>query len=358
LTEKGKIMATGNKGFAAGLAGSAPATQQGSRLPPRTGILSVRENRLAEMASGSAITRVQELVDPAKCRIWDGHNRDYQDLNEKNCADLIESFKAQGKQEVPAIVRRIAGQGPEIYEVICGARRHWSVSWMRSHNYPDFRFLVEPRELTDEEAFRIADLENRSRRDLSDYERAYDYARAIERYYDGSQQVMADRLEVTKSWLSRYLELAKLPDVILSSFGSPHVLGISHSAKLAPILRKDPAQLLILEEARKITEEQNARHANGQVFLPPAAVVQKLLSKFNSDVKRPKAVAHQEFVARSPDGHIIARGEKMARGGRMSIVIPTPARFDRRELLSAIDEVLDSLAPVDTTKERINNPME
>lgn len=350
-------MAIGNKGFAAGLAGSGPAAQQGARLPPRTGILSVRENRLAEIASGSAITRVQELVDPAKCRIWDGHNRDYQDLNEKNCADLIESFKAQGRQEVPAIVRRISGNGPEMYEVICGARRHWSVTWMRSHNYPDFRFLVEPRELTDEEAFRIADLENRSRRDLSDYERASDYARAIERYYAGSQQVMADRLEVTKSWLSRYLELAKLPSDILASFGSPHVLGISHSAKLAPILKKGPTQLLLIEEAKRITDEQKARHANGQAFLPPAAVVQRLLGKFKSDIKRPKVAASQEFVARSLDGHIIARGEKAARGGRMSIVIPTPARFDRRQLLSAVDEILESLAPVNAEPEQINDPM-
>ena len=82
---------------------------------------------------------------------------------------------------------------------------------MRAHDQPDFRFLVEPRELTDEEAFRLADLENRSRRDLSDYERANDYARAVERYYGGSQQQMAERLEVSKSWLSRYLELAQLP---------------------------------------------------------------------------------------------------------------------------------------------------
>ena len=96
---------------------------------------------------------------------------------------------------------------------------------------PEFRFLIEPRELSDEEAFRLADLENRSRKDLSDYERAIDYARAIERYYDGSQQRMAERLEVSKSWLSRYLELARLPPEVIAAFGSPHVIGISHAAR-------------------------------------------------------------------------------------------------------------------------------
>src|SRR3546814_8245765 len=68
------------------------------------------------------------------------------------------------------------------FEVICGARRHWSISWLRSHNYPDFRFLVDIRELSDEEAFRIADIENRAREDLSDLERARDYLRALDAY--------------------------------------------------------------------------------------------------------------------------------------------------------------------------------
>ena len=101
-----------------------------------------------------------------------GHNRDYAALNEETCADLIESFKAEGRQNFPAIVRRVEDDPEHDWEVICGARRHWTVSWMRAHHQPDFKFLIEPRELTDEEAFRLADLENRSRRDLSDYERA------------------------------------------------------------------------------------------------------------------------------------------------------------------------------------------
>jgi len=33
-----------------------------------------------------------------------------------------------------------------------------------THDYPDFRFLVEPREMSDEQAFRVADLGNRSRK--------------------------------------------------------------------------------------------------------------------------------------------------------------------------------------------------
>ena len=87
---------------------------------------------------------------------------------------------AQGRPGVPghrpaACAERRARR---INEVICGARRHWTITWLRANNYPRFRYLIEERELTDEEAFRLADIENRDREDISDYERAVDYVEA------------------------------------------------------------------------------------------------------------------------------------------------------------------------------------
>ena len=69
-----------------------------------------------------------QLVDPARCRMWARHNRDYDLLDEASCADLLESLRAQGEQEFPAIVRRVEDDPAFDYEVICGARRHWAVS--------------------------------------------------------------------------------------------------------------------------------------------------------------------------------------------------------------------------------------
>ncbi len=166
------------------------------------------------------------------------------------------SLKGQGRREVPAIVRRVAGDPQHRFEVICGTRRHWSVNWLRAHDYPNFAFLVEPRELTDEEAFRLADLENRSRKDLADYERPRDYERAVERYYDGNQQRMADRLEVTKSWMSRNPELARLPAEVVACFQSPHVIGISHAARLAPLLDSPRGRTKLLAEAGALAAEK------------------------------------------------------------------------------------------------------
>lgn len=254
-------MSSKNRGFAAGLVGAVETAEQPRGVADRAGerlgvgALAGRNNRLAELASGALVSRAQELVDPGRCRMWSEHNRDYGALTETSCADLIESLKAQGKQEVPAIVRRVHGESAHDFEVICGARRHWSVSWLRSHNYPDFRFLVEVRELTDEEAFRISDLENRARADLTDLERARDYLRALEKHYDGRQKSMAQRLNVTESWLSRYLDLARLPSALLGAFPNPQDLKIKHVTLLKPLLKPEDRRQRVLDEAQRIADD-------------------------------------------------------------------------------------------------------
>lgn len=336
-------MAQGNRGFAQGLTGAVPPPASGARLPPRTGILGARDNRLAELAAGNSVSRIHELVDPACCRIWEGHNRDYAALNDDNCGDLIESFKAQGRQEVPAIVRRVHGDPMHNFEVICGARRHWAVSWMRAHDHREFKFLIEPRELTDEEAFRIADLENRSRRDLSDYERARDYAGAIDRYYGGSQQRMAERLEVSKSWLSRYLELAKLPAEIVSSFGSPHVIGISHGATLAPLLRSPEQRERVLVEARLVAAEQKVLLEKGGSTILPATVIRRLVGAARAPASVQQSIRGKEHVVRAADGAVLARGQKASRGGAVTISLPAPAKYERTVVLGAVEEILDRI---------------
>lgn len=335
LFYKGDPMSHGNKGFAdlvSGAGGKTPVR----RLPPRTGVLGSRENRLAELSEGGIATRVHESVDPATCRLWEGHNRDYAALSEEGCADLIASLRGQGRQEVPAIVRRVHGDPQHRFEVICGARRHWSVSWLRAHDYPNFAFLVEPRELTDEEAFRLADLENRSRKDLSDYERARDYERAIERYYDGNQQRMADRLEVTKSWMSRYLELARLPAEIVACFQSPHVIGISHAASLAPLLANPRSRSRVLAEAAALLMEKQA----GGIDPAPARVVGRLVGASAEPV--PSANKEHNAVLRDKEGKILLRVRFGSRGD-IGFTVPGSRLGDSEQVIDAISRQLSEL---------------
>ena len=311
-------MSQGNKGLAGQIASEGAVDLPSNRRPPRAGILRGRENGLSNIASGALVTRVHEAVDPASCKVWDGHNRDYAALNEDVCRDLLDSLRAQGCQEVPAIVRRVFDDVQFQFEVICGARRHWSISWLRAHDYPDFRFIVEPRELTDEQAFRIADLENRSRQDLSDFERATDYARAIEKYYGGSQQRMVDRLKVSKSWLSRYLELARLPRDIIDCFSSPHVIGITHAAALAPLLRHPKDRASLVARAVNLTTERRSRAEAGPEILTPAQVVARL-TRVDAVGRSRRGSRHHELL--DEQGSVVCIAEE-ASGGDLVIKIP------------------------------------
>lgn len=254
-----------------GLDGQAAATedQGGARFLRRANVLA---------DAGEREEKVLRWVDPAQCVMWIRHNRAYDLLTEASCADLIASIKAQGRQEFPAIVRRLpAGQGAD-YEVICGARRHFAVSWLRSHNYPQFRYLVDVRDLTDEEAFRLSDIENRDREDISDYERARDYALALETYYGGLQKAMAERLEVSEAWLSRYLQLARLPDGLVAAFASVREVKELHARALKPLLANPKARERVLMAAAVIAAEQAAAREGQGAMISAAQVTTRLKS--------------------------------------------------------------------------------
>ncbi|WP_370285393.1 ParB/RepB/Spo0J family partition protein [Pseudooceanicola nanhaiensis] len=270
-----------------------------------------RSNTMAEQAGGQRQEKVLRLVDPATCVMWERHNRAYELLTEENCRDLIDGILSQGQQEFPAIVRRLrpahSGGGPE-FEVICGARRHFAISWLRANNYPKFQYLVEERELTDEEAFRLADIENRDREDISDYERACDYAKALGHYYDGRQSVMAERLKVQEQWLSRFLDMAKLEPRVVAAFPSLHAVKELHSRTLKPLMKTDAGRAAILAEADVIAAEQ-AKARDGQGALVPAA---KVVARLKTVAQPPKTRAAVDKVYRR---HPEERGVQMRRKG-------------------------------------------
>ncbi len=235
-----------------------------------------RSTAISERMSGELEEKTLRWIDPARARMWERHNRDYALLNEENCRDLIDGIRAQGQQEFPAIVRRI-DDGDHEFEVICGARRHFAVSWLRAHNYAQFKYLVEVRDISDEEAFRLADIENRDREDISDYERAIDYADAVARYYGGKQKAMAERLEVSQPWLSRYLQLAKLPDVIVKAFPNIREIRERNARELKPLLADAATAKAVLEEASAIGREQTAARKGRGGYVDAATVMRRLV---------------------------------------------------------------------------------
>jgi len=265
-----------------------------------------RSTTIGDRLSGGLEEKTLHWVDPADCRMWAGHNRAYGLLNADNCRDLIDGIRAQGRQEFPAVVRRAPGADGTSYEVICGARRHFAVSWLRANAYPQFKYLIEVRDLTDEEAFRLADIENRDREDISDFERARDYAHAVEAYYGGRQKTMAERLEVSEAWLSRYLQMARLPEAVIAAYASIRDIREVHARHLKPLLADDAARDRVLDAAARIAAQQVAAR-DGQGVPMNGAQVTAALRAAGSGGKSAPTVADKVYRRSAGESGIRAR---------------------------------------------------
>lgn len=262
-------------------AGDTPPPPPAARERIRGGTtLLGRESAIARVASGEVRQVTQLLLDPSRVRVWPGNARSYEHLSEERCRDLIDSIIAEGGQKVPAIVRRVEGDPDHDYEVIVGTRRHWAIGWLRANSYPDMQFVAQVAVLDDEAAFRIADIENRARKDVSDFERARNYADALKTHYGNHLTRMAERLRVSKGWLSKMLKVASIPDSVVAAFASPADIQLKPGYALAQAL--DPHEKAIVQAAKAIARKQAALRDSNAPSLPAADVLKQLLDATRS----------------------------------------------------------------------------
>ena len=334
--------------LAALLADEAPATDEAPspaparEVPPeraRVTTLLGRESALARVASGEVRQITQLLLDPARVRIWPGNARTYAHLSEENCRELIDSIIAEGGQKVPAVVRRIEGDPEHEFEVIAGTRRHWSISWLRSHSYPDMQFVVQVAQLDDEAAFRLADLENRARADVSDLERARNYLDALKAHYGNHQTRMAERLKLSKGWLSKMLKVATIPDAIIAAFASPADVQLKPAYALARALDEKDTAKAITAMARQVSKEQAARREAGDLPYPAADVLRRLLDapKMLSGEDRPGPYRYATKYGRT------ALTVQSANRQGVTIRLHAGSGADTDELVTALRDALTHL---------------
>jgi ParB family transcriptional regulator, chromosome partitioning protein len=245
--------------------------------------LLTRSNSLERIASGELKQVTQIRVDPLRCRIWEGNGRNYAALNLERCQDLIDSMIAEGGQKVPALVRKLKNDPNHEYEVIYGTRRHWSTAWLRANNYPDFMFLAEVRDVDNEAAFRLADLENRTRLDITEYERARNYAMALPLHYEGKQSKMAERLKISKALLSKMVAFARINEEILAAFSSVGEISLRQGYALAQAMSDEASSKQARLEALRIAEENVARLQAGQGAIPTLAVLTRIQKAASGD---------------------------------------------------------------------------
>jgi len=334
-----------NRSILANLVSDAPVIETpraaaSEAAPARVGD---RLSALARVTSGEYAEKTFRLVDPARCRMWARHNRAYALLTVDSCADLLDSLRAQGAQEFPAVVRRVEGDPDHDWEVICGARRHWSVSHLRNVEHREIKFLIDERELTDEQAFRISDLENRARQDISDYERAVDYRDAVQTFYGGVANRMAERLEVSKNWLSRFLDLAKLPAEVVQAFGDVRHLRENHARELKPFLTEAASRERVLGAARDLAARQAGRLTAGEALIEAPKVVAALKAAASADPKAGAAAPAATTVRNAAGAALFTLKPKA--GGRVVLEIVLGSAGTNGDFLAAFEQELARLRP-------------
>lgn len=297
-----------------------------------------RETALARVSSGEVRQVTQLLLDPARVRIWPGNARLQAALNEDNCRDLIDSIIAEGGQRVPAVVRRLEGDPTHEYELIAGTRRHFAISWLRAHAYPDMQLLAQVQNLDDEAAFRLADLENRARKDISDIERARNYAAALESHYAGHLTRMAERLRVSKGWLSKMLKVARLPDAVIGAFASLFDIPLKPAYALAQLMDNERKAAAIMRTATRLQALQQERRQQGLPPLSGADVLRQLTTASTPDNSK----QDEPLVVTSQLGRPLLSLQSYNRQGA-TLRLHAASGASEDELLAAIRAVLASL---------------
>lgn len=279
------------------------------------------------------------LLKPGKVKMWPLADRDKEQLNKNDCADLIESMCAVG-QVIPCIGRPVQRSKAEV-ELIVGARRLFSAQTI-ARNDEDFRLLAYVKPIDDLSAFKIMDAENRVREDITDWARARSYQHAIESHQFNGREHLATQLGMPTAKLSKLLAFFDLPDDIGDAF--PH----------KPAFRANWAYEL-LRGYRKLEKKKSAREA---VFKKAAALRARQLDKTGKSPPEPEEV--YKALLRDIERHIVEqtkaqekpsivgysqqyKGFKLSvsNKGRMSFVFDNVLNQDRlAEVANALEDIL------------------
>jgi ParB family transcriptional regulator, chromosome partitioning protein len=296
--------------------------------------LSRLDERLTSFADGRIDCRAPMLIRPGECVVWDGNPRDQPGLNPDSCRSLIESIAAEGGNRIPVLVRLNPDASEQPYQLLVGSRRRFAIDWLNHNGRPELRLNALVVELSDEEAFRLADIENRERADICELDRARSYQQAVDRFYGGVQSRMAEALGLSNSQLSRLLALAQLPEQVIQAFARKEELKVRYSELLTPLLRRDQQRADIMAEARIIADEQQAGAVGDGSMLPPATVLSRLRQ---AAVRRPKEMG---------DIAILAGGDQIGRArvvkGSVVVDVSITSDTDLDALFVALRETISA----------------
>lgn len=218
------------------------------------------KDRLKEFEDATVV----EFLDPKQVRASRFANRHELSFGGADFEGLKAEIASAGRNVQPIKVRRLksAGEGaPTQYEIAFGHRRHRACLEL---GLP-VAAIVE--DLSDAQLFAEMDRENRERANLSPWEQGLMYKRALDAGLFPSLRKLASAVGVQVGNASTAVQLASLPDEVVTAFDSPLVLQHRWSAQIHAALERDRQG--VLERAREL--------AGLSPRLPGKDVLQRLL---------------------------------------------------------------------------------
>jgi ParB family chromosome partitioning protein len=141
---------------------------------------------------------------------------------------------------------------------------------------------------------------------------------------------------VTESWLSRYLDLARLPAELMAAFALPQDLRIKHVTAIKPLLKPEDRRQRVFTEATRLAEAQ----ANRGMPMPVPEVIRALALAADP----PRGQVPQEVRKAGNDrvrrGKPLLKVEAVDRKGLKLILLPH-AGGTRAEAEAALKALLD-----------------
>jgi ParB/RepB/Spo0J family partition protein len=299
-------------------------------------------------------TMVLEL-DPGICRRWRYYDRFEEWFSYENCQDLIDDMRLR-EQEIPGIVRKLENdlEGYE-YEVVFGGRRHFSAEYITEHDGQVKPFKAILRDISDQEAARLMDLENRKRADISDFERCVSYRQqlgktpgyepifktlnelraAIESDKGDSEAVKGKQL--TKAGLSQMVTAAELNeiDVLINLFRGRRIhIPWSHAYNVMMLWNseEDGVREAIVDTANRISKDASRK--------TPEQILKELLI-----VAKEGRMATQSFYKEDIklNGKIAVKASASARDLSLKIPLKVLDSSDEDELLDLVKQAMKNV---------------
>ena len=305
--------------------------EEGKRPARALSLLGDGGTALDKVRSGEVTQMVEKSVDPDLVDVWEGNPRYQNQLKPERLQDLIESMRAQG-QLIPAAARRNGDR----YEIIYGSRRLFAAKWLKANGYPSFKFRLQIHTVDDETAFRLADEENRNRSDVSAIERAKSYANALKAHYNGRQDILAEKLGIGVSSMSRFMTIATIPGEITDAIPNLSDLSIRDAYALAKLLDGHESRQAAINVAGVIREEiDGGGHLDTKTVIKRIEAALDDGSAASNRPAQPKATLHIKSSVGKPMLEV-----KTATKGGLMLKIHSNSGANEEEIFKSVRELM------------------